>query len=356
MSTRATAGASLQQLVELAIPVCQQAERQCPRTGRGRKPAVPDWVLAVMVTVAVLHRKKTKSAQHAFWWQRREPFQRWFPTCRVLSRSSFFARYRRLGPLLQEAIRLQGQEAIRRGWADATCVAVDKSLIAGRGRRWSARDRRRHHRPRGVDADTSWAYSKYDGWVQGYAYEVVVTAEKKGVSWPLLASAHPAAGSEQKSFLAALPALPARTRFVLADAGYDSNALGEAVEWQPRGCRSGRRFLCPEVPRPNVGRPRRSGSRETRARQFHRRLRDQRRRYFQSPAGRRWYARRKISVEPFHSHFKHLFELEERTWLWGLANNQTLLLAALWGYQLLLTYQHRRRCHNACLQTLLDAL
>jgi hypothetical protein len=354
MNYRAKAGAALAALLREARPACQQADRERPRRGRGRRPVTPDWVLALMILAALLRRKKTKSAQYTFWARRRRQFRRCLCGHRLPARSTFFDRYRRVAGLVADAIRLQGLRAIQRGWADPTCVAVDKSLLAGRGPAWSPRDRRRGHVPRGVDPDTTWGYSAHDGWVQGYAYEVVVTAPRAGAVWPLLASADTASRCEQKSVLPKLPDLPKGTRFVLADAGYDSNKVAEAVEWQGPRRRTGRRFLCPAVPRPHDGRGR--PARQSRQRRRHRELRERRRQFLRSPAGRRLYARRKATVEPFHAHLKHLFELEDRVWHRGLGNNRTLLLAAIWAYQVLLAYNHRRGCPTAHLQEILDAL
>lgn len=356
MRSRARDGALLDELVKIGSDYCQRAERLHPRIGPGRPPDIPDWVLAVMVMVAVMLRKKSKSSQYVWWKNHRVEFAAWFVGQRFPGRSTFFDRYRRCRQVLQHAIVLQGQAAVEKGWADAHCVALDKSLIAGRGRNWSPRDRRQGKLRKRVDRDTTWGYSTHDGWVQGYSFEVVVTAGKMRVNWPLAASADAASRSEQKSCLEKVSLLPQETYFVLADSGYDSNAVGEAVEWNENGRRTGRRFLCPEVRRPQFGKPRKASSRETRKRQHHRRLRDARRKMFQSPKGKRLYARRKTTVEPFNSHLKQLFDLEDRTWHWGLQNNQTQILAAIFSYQTLLTYNHRRRQRDSCIKRLLDAL
>jgi hypothetical protein len=307
-----------------------------------------------MIMVGVSLRKKTKAAQFTWWTQHAADFSRWLPGQRLPARSTFYERYRRSHRLFREAIRLQGARAVSEGWADATCVAVDKSLIEGQGAPWDSRDRLSGYRPRGVDPDTTWGRSQYDGWVQGYSFEVVVTASD-GVRWPLLASVDTASRSEQKSFFEKIQELPMTTRYVCVDSAYDSNAVAEAVEWQD-GRRTGRRFLCPEVPRPNTGRSRKPSSRETRKRQEHRRLRADRRRFLETPRGRRLYARRRSSVEPFHAHVKHLFGLEDRVWHRGLDNNRTMLLAAIAVYQLLLTHNQQQGRPLGQLQCLLDAL
>jgi hypothetical protein len=355
MSRRAKDGAPLDELVSRSIAVCQQTEREFPRQGPGRKPDIPDWVLAVMIIVGVMLKKKTKAAQLRWWTQHPDNFACWLPGQQLPSRSTFYERYRRAHRLFRHAILVQGRDAVKRGWADAECMAVDKSLIAGQGRRWKPSDRRRGRVPRAVDTDTTWGYSEYDGWVQGYAFEVAVTAPRQGVVWPLVASVDTASRSEQKTILEKIPYLPRATKFVLVDSGYDSNAVAEAVEWGTRR-RTGRRFLCPEVPRPNTGRPRRPDSRQSRQRQHHRRLRAARKRFLQSHRGRALYARRKVRVEPFNARLKHLFDLEQRVWHWGLENNRTMILAAICAYQLLLMHNHSKGRRVANLQCLLDAL
>jgi len=355
MRWRARDGALLGELVIRSIPLCQRAEELSPRQGPGRKPKYPDWVLTVMIMVGVMLRKKTKSAQFVWWTQHQSDFARWLPGQNLPSRSTFYERYRGAQRLFRKAIVLQGTEAVKRGWADAECVAVDKSLIAGQGRAWKPSDRRRGHVPRAVDTDTTWGYSTYDGWVQGYAFEVVVTAPRHGVVWPLVASVDTASRSEQKTILEKLADLPRVTKFLLADSGYDSNAVGETVEWRGHR-RTGRRFLCPEVPRPNTGRPPQPHQRQSRERRYHHRLRVTRRRFLKSQRGRSLYARRKVRAEPFNARLKQLFGLDDRVWHWGLGNNRTMILAAICIYQLLLLHNHNKGHHVANLQCLLDAL
>jgi len=345
-------GVWVEQCVANISRACRHAaQRCCPRKGPGRRPEVPDWLVAAMVVIGVLHRKKTRDAQYVFWQAHAAQFQSCFPGQRLLSRSQFYVRARSVAALLQMVIQQLGAHAVRRGWADARSVAMDKSLLAARGRR---RSLHRTKVPRGSDRDATWGYSEHDGWVFGYAYEVVVSAGKRGILWPLLASVDTASRSEQKTCLEKLPRLPRQTRYVLADAGYDSNAVGEAVEWTSDGRRTGRRFLCPEIPRPQAGKPRQPHSRETRQRQHHRRLRDQRRVFRQSAYGRRLYRRRSVTVEPFNSHFKHVFELHERVWHWHLHNNRVTILAAIVAYQALLTYNHQKRRRHARIQHLLN--
>jgi hypothetical protein len=302
--------------------------------------------------VAVLKRRKSKSAQYRSLAEHRGELCSWLGVRRFPARSTYFERYRRAQRLFQCAIRLQGRHAIREGLADPRVVAADKSLIEALGPQWHKKNRQANYIPRGlhgVDRDSTWGYSKHDGWVQGYSYEVVVTANRTGTVWPLLASVATASSSEHVTFEPKIDHLPKETDYVLADSGYDNNQFGERIEWDARGRRTGRRFLCPENPRARE-------RRESRSTTCTARRRRQRRRFLRTRCGKKLYARRRQTVEPFNEWFKALFELNRKVWHRGLANNRTQLLAALFGYQVLLRYNHRKNRPNGQLQWILDGL
>jgi len=354
MSARATDGTGLARLAKMAIPICRAAQRQCPRAGPGRKPDFDDASIAVLILVAVIARRKTKSSQYRFLWTHRQKVRQWLRLPRFPARSTYFARYRQAHRLFQAAVRLHGCDAIEDGLADASVVAVDKSLLAARGPNWNRKDRKANRIPpklHGVDPESQWGYSSHHGWVQGYSYEVLVTASKKGPVWPLLASANTANVSEHVSFAEKINVLPVEARYVLADGGYDKNEHGERVE---SGRRGGRHFLCPPgvMFQPNPP----SGYRLTRREQRSRRLRVRRAAYFKSPKGQRLYARRGITVEPFNEWFKRLFGLSGRVWHRGLDNNKTQVLSAVFAYQLLLRYNHECGNKNGQIQWILDGL
>ena len=248
MHARAREGTCLAALVRMAIPLCRAAERQCPRTGPGRPPDFADWVIAVLIMTAVLKKKKSKSAQYRFLQEHRRELMAWLGLGAFPSRTTYFDRYRRAHRLFRAAIRRQGEKAVAEGIADPQTVAVDKSLIPARGPLWHKRDRaagRIPRRLRGVDRDSTWGYSEYQGWVQGYSYEVVVTASEGSTVFPLLASADTASTKEFASFESKIDQLPEETEHVVADAGYDKNEFGDRIEYDARGSRTGRRFICP---------------------------------------------------------------------------------------------------------------
>jgi hypothetical protein len=356
MVGRAKAGACLASLVRMAIPLYKEAERECPRTGPGRKPEIPDWVLAVLIMVAVLKRRKAKSAQYRFLKEHRRELVEWLETPKFPARSTYFERYRRAHRVFKAAIRLQGEKAIAEGVTDPKDVAVDKSLVAARGPLWHKSDRRRNRIPkklRGVDRESDWGYSQHDGWVQGYSFEVVVSATKDNTVFPLLGSVDTASAKETQTFDEKINDLPEETENVSADSGYDSNHLGERIEWTDEGKRTGRRFLCPENPR-NSKRETRGNTLKPRDESHRRRL--LRKRHLRSKRGRATYRRRGQTVEPFNEWFKSLFELNDHVWHRGLGNNQTQLLAALFAYQTLVRYNFRRDNQNGQIHWILDML
>ena len=198
MGQRTTTATLVPELVHLAVPMLQEAERLAPRTGPGAKPVIPDWVLGGLIMIALLHKKKTKSAQYRYLQQRRAQVATWLGDLHFPSRATYFRRYRRAQQLYHEAIRLQGLAAIDDGLVDPQCVAVDKSLIAAPGPPWHVADRQAGKVPAGVDVTATWGYSEHDGWVFGYSFEVVVAATPGTLVFPLLASADTASATLQK--------------------------------------------------------------------------------------------------------------------------------------------------------------
>lgn len=354
MGRQAKAGHCLKRLVGMAIPMLQAAERRCPRKGRGAKPKIPDWLIATLIMYSVLKKKKTKSAQYRFLSQHRSEIADWLGDRRFPSRATYFRRYRRLHRFYRVAIRLQGERAVADGVTDPQHVAVDKSLIVSLGPAWHKQDRQAGKIPAGVDTDATWSYSEHDSWVHGYCYEVVVSATKQTTVFPLLASVDIASASETRMFGEKIDELPDATETVSADSGYDMNEYGERLEYTDRGQRTGRRFLCPENPRNTKGRKLKPASDARQAQS--RRLRKERRKFLRSPKGRRIYAQRKKTVEPFNQWLKSMFELEDRVWHRGLENNRTQLLTAIFIYQLLVRHNFACGKTNGRVRWVLDAL
>src|SRR5262245_3663934 len=123
MRKRARDGTCLRTLVRLALPLFKAAQDQCPRTGRGAKPGVPDWVMMGLIMIVLLRKQKTKSRQYRFLQQRRAEIAEWLGSDAFPSRATYFRRYRKAHRLYRVAIRLQGEQAIAEGIADPQHVA-----------------------------------------------------------------------------------------------------------------------------------------------------------------------------------------------------------------------------------------
>lgn len=356
MGNRAKAGASLEALVRMAVPLLKAAERQCPRTGPGAKPKIPDWFIGALIMVAVLQRKKSKSAQFRFLTARvqRQRIAEWTGMDSFPSRTTYFRRYRRGHRLFSKAIELQGRQAIAEGVTEASEAAVDKSLVSAHGPPWHKHEKRTGKIPRGVDCEAAWGYSEHHGWVYGYSFEVVVSSTCNSTVFPLLASVGTGSAAEVRTFAEKIDHLPCEVKHVSADSGYDANYLGEQIEFDATGRRTGRHFLCPENPRNTASRKLKPCSNAAQERS--RRLRRERKTFLKSRRGQRTYQRRSRTVEPFNSWLKSLFELDARVWHRGLLNNQTQILAAIYVYQLLVRYNHRRGNQNGQLRWLIDTL
>jgi len=104
MDSRAKGGTHLAALVRMAMPLCKQAEREHPRTGPGRKPDHPDWLLAVLIMTAVVKQKKTKSAQYRWIGNHRKALMQMLNVKTLPARSTYFDRYHRAHELFTHAI------------------------------------------------------------------------------------------------------------------------------------------------------------------------------------------------------------------------------------------------------------
>jgi hypothetical protein len=350
------AATPLRHLINPAVPICRRGELDLPPRRPGRPVEIPEWAVAVMVLVATAKRLTTKSAQYRYLAARAADLVARLGPGRFPARSTYFARYRTAYLAMSAAAAAHTAHAAGRGHIDVRCCAADKTPIAAAGPPWHKSQRAGGERPRAADAEASWSRSARDGRVFGHGLEAVVTAPRRGAVWPMLGSLDPASVREARTFPAKVPALPARTRYVLADMGYDSNDLGEAVEYDGAGRRTGRRLVGPQQVRHNARRPPARARRPSRRRALRPARRGERRRFYETPFGRSLYRRRGKAVEPFFGHFKELFGLSGHAWHAGLGNNRTQLLAAPVLYQILLAYNRIKGRGNAEVKWILDLL
>jgi hypothetical protein len=169
----------------------------------------------------------------------------------------------------------------------------------------------------------------------------------------LLASADPAHWQTARTF--GQDSAVSSLRYVLADAGYDSNASGEAIEHDASGRRTGKRFLCPQIYRRGEHRPPKTPLMEKGARKRQR----QRRKVVKHSStghGPGLYTVDAAKPSSRSMRLKTRFDLHDRAWHRGLDNNRIQFLAAILSYQILLRYNRTRGHHDGQLQWILDTL
>lgn len=354
MPESAMDGTILAKLIAVAAPVCRKAQGQIPRRGPGSPPDFEPWQIAVLICVAVAARRKSKSSQYRYLEQRSVWLIQELGLPRFPVRSTYFERYKKAWVLLDKAVGIEGVRAIGRGVADPRVLAVDKSLMKARGRVLHQKARRSGRHVRGADKEASWGYSKHHGWVYGYGYEIVVCATPKSMVYPLLVSAASGSVHESRTVRDKIGRLPLKARYVVGDGAYDINACAEAFERPADRRIAGRRWVCPVLARagnPPVGRYVQGGKREQ-----SRRMRERRLKFIKSKQGKRLYARRSGTVEPFNEWFKSKFDLKDSVWHRGLDNNRTQITAAVLVYQLLVRITGTTGPPSGAIQALLDAL
>src|SRR5882672_864293 len=218
MDRPAKDGRHLADLVQLAIPLCKAAQDRCSRCGPGRPPDYEEWQIAVLIVIAILHKRKSKSSQWRFLKGQQEKLMAAVKLKRFPCRDTYCRRYCNAHCLLEIALELQGKLALKEHVVNAQVVAVDKSLVEARGPH-----PRRGKMRKGTEREAGWGWSDHDGCLWSYSYEAVVTAPEKGLVFPLLASVDIGSKSEHKSFMQKIPRLSRSVRDALLDRGYDGN-------------------------------------------------------------------------------------------------------------------------------------
>jgi hypothetical protein len=167
-------GRHLADLVLMAIPLCKAAQARCFRRGPGRPPDYEEWQIALLILVAIVHRRKSKSSQWRFIIQHQYQLLELLRLRRLPTRSTYFHRYQQAWRLYAKAIELQGKKALQEHVSSARVIAADKSLIPARGPQWHVWQQRNGERRPGTDTAAGWGRSIHDGWLWSYGYEVVV--------------------------------------------------------------------------------------------------------------------------------------------------------------------------------------
>ena len=209
------------------------------------------------------------------------------------------------------------------GIANPKVSAVDKSMFKAQGPLWHKKDRKKSIVPenlRNVDTDSEWGYSKYRGWIQGYALHLLCSATPGFIPVPLDAEAATANVSENRIFEPMIDHLHDDTKYIVADSGYDDGKLTDKCELRKNDKYITRRLVVPMEKHKHTASKRLPYIR-----------------FFKSEHGKCLFRLRKITVEPMFDILKSLFSLEP-VWMKGKLNVHALLLLTVFVYQLLLLF------------------
>lgn len=341
--------ALLDSMLRMAVDVLKPISERTSHSGPGHPFEYQPWQVAAMMLVATLRRCKSKGSQYRFIKHHQHQLLSTLELERIPSRSTFYQRYRQGYGYLSLTLVVHARVTLEELQFEPEVAAVDKTLIPAKGKLWHNSQRQQGKCPPGVDREADWGFSNHHRWVWGYGLETMVTADQDGYVVPLAASVEPANVSETQSVKDKIWMMPESLNYLLADAGYDSNALQQLVE-DVGQCT----FICPLQKRAGDDQPGQTKRRGERERQRQARIR--RHDFYHSPEGQTLYARRSQTTEPFHEWIKELFDLHHHAWHRGLSNNRAQLLLALFAYQLMLRVNHALGNRNAAVTWILDAL
>ncbi len=193
MGTRAKAGTSLEALVKLAMPLLREAERQCPRTGPGAKPIIPDSIRWSVDYGGCAETKEDQVRPISFRNRQREPP----PDSRPHRRKAVPPREARFSVGIDAVIGSLRRPSSGKG---SKAIPWSRSSTPARSPggqepgslpevvRGTSTKRKRGRFPGIVDREAAWGYSEHHGWVYGYAEGEVVSCKRKNTVFPLLAS------------------------------------------------------------------------------------------------------------------------------------------------------------------------
>jgi hypothetical protein len=241
---------------------------------------------------------------------------------------------------VRKQIQALGKRMIEEGMTDPKVIATDKSMFEARGPKWHKKHRQRGIIPkklRDVDVDSEWGYSRYRGWVQGYALVLVNTATEGTLRVPTDAQSATANCCEKHLFYPMIEELPQQTRYIVADLGFDDKKLFDTCERVEHG-REKRRLVLPLKQCKSTSTKRSSHVR-----------------FFNSAMGQRIYKLRKTSVEPLFDILKSLFDMEP-VWMKGEQNVSSLLLLTVYAYQILLYFNQSFGDRTAHVKYILDGV
>lgn len=199
-------------------------------------------------------------------------------------------------------------------------VAQDRSLLQTRGQPWHKKDKLRGIEPKKpFDKEAQWGYSESKKrWIYGYGIHLSIIATPEVPVFPLLAELTTANDKGIHILEENILRYPQEIKYILADAEYDSQKLYQ---------KSVRRLLTPIRETRNWKTKKKAMSEK----------RKKRKEFFKSEKGQKLYRLRNSTVEQLFNVFKNIFEVEP-SWFFGKDYTETLVLTAVYAYQIFVAY------------------
>lgn len=209
---------------------------------------------------------------------------------------------------------------IDKGLVNPKVIAHDRSLLKAKGQVWHKKDKQKGLRPRKpFDKEGEWGWSETKKeWIYGYGIHLTTIVTPQVPVFPFLAQITPANDKGIQILEENLSKIPKATRQIVADAEYDSQKLYYLSE---------KRLVSPIRETRNWKTGKKTMSKE----------RKKRKDFFKSKEGQKLYRLRNSTIEQLFNVIKNIFKVEP-SWFFGKAYTETLVLTAVYAYQIFVAY------------------
>lgn len=199
-------------------------------------------------------------------------------------------------------------------------IVHHRSLLKARGQVWHKKDKLKGiESKKPFDKEGNWGYSEAkDEWIYGYGIHLSVIATPKNPVFPLFSELTSANQKDLRVLEQNLFKIPEETEHLVADREYDCQRIYQ---------KSKGRLVIPIRETKNWKTKKRTMSEKRR----------KRKEFFKSQEGQKLYRLRNSTVEQLFNVIKNIFKVEP-SWFFGKAYVETLVLTAVWTYQIFVAY------------------
>lgn len=222
--------------------------------------------------------------------------------------------------MLKEEIYSLSLLLIKKGFLNPEVVAYDRSLLKAKGYVWHKKQKEQGIEPKKpFDREAQWGWSETKKeWIYGYGIHLATIATPLFPVLPFLVELTPANDKGIHILKENLTKIPETTKDIVADAEYDNQELY---------LKSGKRLLTPIRETKNWKTKKKTMSKERR----------KRKQFFKSLYGQKVYRLRNSTIEQIFNIIKNIFKVEP-SWFFGKSYTETLVLTAVYAYQIFVAY------------------